>query len=253
MRASFTVRQTFVVAVGVGLAVAVAPLGVEAAKRTARAIAVDKKGQAKVVVTNRPAVRVRGGVAVSNEPSVKVPGGVAVTNEPNVKVPGGVAVTNQPTVNVANQPTEISVKSEPGKLSATTRPPLEDVFNFYVGDVQNLTPRSILELPAGRSAAITNVAVAVHNFGTPVDEPTVADVVRYVRTSGSSACGSAGWTATVLRRLVIKTDETVALDMAAAPLLAGPEPGGADVCVAMKLYQWVSETKVVFMADGYQF
>ena len=253
MRAGLTTRQTLVVAFGVGLAVALAPLGVEAAKRTARAIAVDKKGQAKVVVVNRPAVRVRGGVTVSNEPSVKVPGGVAVSNEPSVKVPGGVAVTNEPTVKVANQPTELSVKAGPGQLNTTTRPPLEDVFNSNVVDVQNLTPRQVLELPANRSAAITHVSVAVHNFGNPVTEPTIVEVNRYVRESGTSACGLSGWTATVLRRFVAQTDTTVALDLAAAPLIIEPDPGGAPVCVAMKLFQWVGETKVVFAADGYLF
>lgn len=245
MRVRYVTRQTFVVALAVGLAAALAPIGVEAAKRTARAIAVDKKGQAKVVVTNRPAVRVSGGVTVANEPSVRVPGGVAVTNEPSVKVPGGVTVNNQPT--------EMAVTAAPGELTATTRPPLDDVFNFYAADVQNLTTRPVLELPAGRSAAIAHVTVAVHNFGNPVAEPNVAEVIRYVRESGSNTCGGSGWTGTVLRRLVVPTDETLEVDLSSAPLVIKPDPGGDPVCVGMKLWQWVSETKVVFMADGYLF
>ena len=247
MRAGFTTRQTLVIAFGVGLSVALAPMGVDAAKRTARAIAVDKKGRAKVVVVKQPAVRVRGGVAVSNEPSVKVPGGVAVTNQPTV------TVGNQPTVTVANQPAEMAVKAAPGQLTATTRPPLEDVFNFSAVDVQNLTPRQVVALPSGRSAAITQLTLSVHNFGTPVEEPTIAEVNRYVQESGTAECGMAGWTATVLRRFATKTDETVALDLSAAPLVIRPDEGGRRVCVAMKLYQWVGETKVTFAADGYEF
>lgn len=245
MRIRQVARQTFVVALAVGLAAALAPMGVDAAKRAARAIAVDKKGQAKVVVKNRPAVSVPGGVSIANEPSVKVPGGVAITNEPNVKVPGGVTVNNQPT--------QMAVKAAPGELTATTRPPLEDVFNFYVGDVQSLSSKTVLDLPPSRRAAITHVAVAVHNTGSPVAEPTVAEVVRYVQTSGSGTCGQAGWDGTVLRRFVVQTDETVELDLSSAPLVVKPEPGGAPVCVGMRLYQWVAQTKVVFMADGYLF
>jgi hypothetical protein len=233
MRGGFSARQTFVVAVGVGLAVAVAPLGVEAAKRTARAIAVDKKGRAKVVVVDRPAVR--------------VPGGVAVTNRPTVEI------GNQPTVTVANQPAELPVSAQPGRLNATTRPPLDDVFNFYVEEVKSLTPREVLRLAGPRSAAITSVSVTVENIGSPVDEPTIAEVRRYVRESGENACGLAGWTSTTVRRVVLQNDETVSLDLTGAPLVIRPDAGGAPVCVAIKLHQWVGETEVSFAADGYEF
>lgn len=241
MRGVFSARQTFAVAVGVGLAVAVAPIGVEAAKRTARAIAVDKKGRAKVVVVKQPAVRVRGGVAVSNEPNVKV------TNRPTVDV------GNQPTVTVANQPKEMAVSAPPGQLTATTRPPLDDVFNFYADGITNLAVREALTLPSGRSAAITNLSVTVEDNGSPVDEPTVAIVRRFVRESGTTACGGAGWVPTNLRRIVVDTDQTVSLDLAAAPLVIRPDDAGAPVCVGMSLIQAVGATETSFAADGYLF
>ena len=247
MRGTFSARQTFAVAAGVGLAVALAPMGVDAAKRTARAIAVDKKGRAKVVVANRPSVKVPGGVAVTNEPTVKVPGGVAVTNRPTVEI------GNQPSVTVANQPSEMSVTAPAGKLTATTRPPLDDVFNVGHFDLDDLNPREIVRVSGSERAAVTHVLVGVRDFGSPVGAPTIADVVRYERVSGSNPCGQAGWTGTTLRRVTLQTDSSLALDLGSAPFVVRAQEGGEPRCIAVKLYQWVGDTRVDVGADGYRF
>lgn len=246
MRRSFSIRQVFVIALGAGLAVAVAPMAVDAASRAAglkskggRAVAVDKKGRLAVSVKNRPKVD----ATVVNQPSVKVPDGVAVTNRPTVEI------GNQPAVTVVNQPSELAVAARPGKLTATTRPPLDDVFNFHAASIQSLAPREVLRLPAGRRAAVTHLSVTVEGAG--VAQETIAELNRYVRTSGTGDCGTAGWEVTPLRRIVLKTEETFALDLGAAPIVVTPDGEDRPVCVAMKLYQWVGDTKVSFGADGY--
>lgn len=253
MGGRFSTRQVFAIALAAAAAAMLVPVGVDAASRLVRmagkgdrVVAVTKKGQLNVAVKNRPSVKVPEGVAVTNKPGVSVPDGVAVTNRPSVSVPDGVAVTNQPS--------RMEVHAEPGRLNATARPPLDDVFNFHVTDVASLASREVVRFQAPQRVAVTHVAVTVENVPS-VDRETIVTVTRWVKTDASDAtCGNAGWgEQTTLKRLVVAPMSMDQLDLAAAPLVVVPDPAGRATCVAIKLSQWVGATDVSLSVDGYRF
>lgn len=252
MGGSFSARQVFVIALAAAAAAMLVPMGVDAAGRLVRmagkgnrVVTVSKSGQMSVAVRNRPSVKVPGGVAVTNKPGVSVPDGVAVTNKPSVSVPDGVAVTNQPS--------DMAVHAAPGRLNATVRPPLEDVFNFYVDNVESLSAREVIRFKAPQRVAVTAAAVTVEGIAS-VDRETIAVLARYVTDTATDAtCGSSPWTSqTTLKRLVVPPMSMDQLDLGAAPLIVEPDPDGRPTCVAAKLFQWVGGTKVSMSVDGYR-
>src|SRR3712207_244813 len=98
-RRAFSSRQVLLIAFGVGLAVAIAPLAVQAATSVVRmagkknrVVAVSKKGLLSVSVRNQPRVTIQDGA------SVKVPDGVAI------RAPQALDV------NVRNHPAETTVQ-----------------------------------------------------------------------------------------------------------------------------------------------
>ena len=141
-----------------------------------------------------------------------------------------------------------------GALQVETRPGVvANAVNVSHVDVQSLTPRKLLEVTGPYRIGVSEVTIGVHNVGNPVTEPTVVDLVYYVRSSGTNACGLAGWTATVLRRWTLRTDETLQMAFDGPPLMVPKTPDGKTGCVALKLYQWVGETKVDFGATVYTY
>ena len=226
-------RHLFLAALGVGLAVALAPMAVEAAKRT---FSFDKKGRAKVAVANRPSVTVPGGVKVTNQPAV------SVANRPEVTVANRpeVAIANEPTVKVANQPSQL-----------TALPPLERNFNLVVENVEDLVVRPLLELEGAERAAVTEVTVAV--TGQTVAQPNEGRLFIRRRTSGSAPCAasSTGWELPVtLRRFAVRVGETVQLDFSAAPLVIGD---GGHVCLAVQQTKWWDATAMQVGVSGFRF
>jgi hypothetical protein len=230
---TFSSRRVFLIALGVGLAVALAPMAVEAANRVVRiagkknrVVAVTKRGELRVRATNGAAVRVPGGVAVTNQPYVRVPDGVAVTNQPSVRVPDGVAVTNQPTVTVANPQTDVSVHSSRGDLKADSRPSLDGVFNMN-GSRLGLGYINLLQLAGSERAGITEMTIT----GEGPAGSQVALIEAFVRTSGSDGCngaGTPGYTRHTLRRVGFENGRTIDLEFDGAPLV--PPQGGDKVC-----------------------
>jgi hypothetical protein len=136
-----------------------------------------------------------------------------------------------------------------GALQVETRPGMTtNAKNVSHVDVQSLTPREIHRVTGPYRMGVSEVTVGVHNIGNPVAEPTVVEINYYVRTSGTSACGLSGWTGKVLRRLTVKTDETLQVKFDGPPLVVPTPADGQTACLALKLYQWVGETKVDFGA-----
>lgn len=142
--------------------------------------------------------------------------------------------------------------SSVGALRVESRPGvIAQAQNISHVDVQSLSPRKLLQVTGPTRMAVSEVTVGVHNTGNPVNEPTVAELNYYVRVSGTNTCGQTGWTGTVLRRFTLKTDETFQMKFDGPPLMVPRPSSGKVACVAMKLYQWVGDTKVDFGATVY--
>ncbi len=225
-------KQVLLIALGVGLAVAFAPVAVEAANRVVRiagkknrVVTVTKRGEMRVKATDGAAVRVPGGVAVTNEPSVKVPDGVRIANEP------GVSVTNQPTVTVANPQTDVQVRSSRGDLKADSRPSLDGVFNME-WDRLGTGPIYLLQLDGHEKVGITELTI----MGNGPAGAQEALLEAYVRTSGSNGCtgpGTPGYTRHTLRRVGYDNAATIELNFDGAPLVL-PQ-GGDAVCFGVNV------------------
>jgi hypothetical protein len=171
-----------------------------------------------------------------------------------VLAPVGVLAASGELVNITD-PTHSRRKarvSSVGALQVESRPGvITQARNVSHVDVQNLLPRKLFEVTGPTRVAVSEVTIDVHNVGNPVNEPTVVDLVYYEHTSGTEACGRSGWTGTVLRRLTLKTDETLQTRFDGPPLMVPKPADGQTACVAMKLYQWVGDTMVDFGATVY--
>jgi hypothetical protein len=132
-----------------------------------------------------------------------------------------------------------------GALQVETRPgATPTAVNVSYVDIQNLSPRSLLEVTHPNRAALSDLTISVRDFGNPVVAATVVDLIFYVHVSGTNPCGGTGWSGTVLRRLTLNTDETIQVDFDGPPLMMPAPPSGKRGCLAAKLYQWVGDTRV---------
>lgn len=132
-----------------------------------------------------------------------------------------------------------------GSLMVETRPGVTRAAgNVNHVDITSLTPRTLLEVVSPTRIAVSEVTIGVRDAGNPVVAPTIVDLIRYVQTTGTNPCGQSGWAPTVLRRVTLKTDETMHLKFDGPPLMVAPAANGQRVCLAAKLYQWVGDTRV---------
>lgn len=171
---------------------------------------------------------------------VLAPVGVIAAGSQLVKITDGADSSRKARVSSVGA---LKVESRPGVLT--------HALNVSHVDVQSLSPRKLLQVTGPTRMAVSEVTVGVHNTGNPVNEPTVAELNYYVRVSGTSTCGGTGWSGTVLRRFTLKNDETLQMKFDGPPLMVPQPASGKVACVAMKLYQWVGETKVDFGATVY--
>lgn len=173
-----------------------------------------------------------------------------------VLAPVGVLAATGTLVNITD-PSNSARKarvSSVGALQVETRPGVvTNATNVAHVDVQTLAPRKLYEVVGPTRIAVSELTIAVHNAGNPVNEPTVADLNYYTRDTGTNPCGMTGWTRTVLRRFTVKTDETLQVKFDGPPLMVPKPAAGQTACLALKLYQWVGETKVDFGATVYKF
>ena len=231
-------RRLFLAALGVGLAVALAPMGVEAAKKT---FSFDKKGRAKVAVANSPSVKVPGGVKVTNQPTVTVGNRpeVTVANRPEV------SVANRPEVTVANEPT-VKVSNQPSQLTAL--PPVDRNFNLTLEGIDDVTGHPLVELDGVERAAITEVTIVLHGESSP---PAKARLFTKERTSGTTSCSSgSGWALPkTLRTYTLRAGDTLQLDYSGAPLIVG----GGHSCLAFQQLQWWNGTEMDVGVSGFYF
>ena len=231
-------RQLFLAALGVGLALAFAPMAVEAAKKT---FSFDKKGRAKVAVANSPSVKVPGGVKVTNQPTVTVGNRpeVTVANRPEV------SVANRPEVTVANEPT-VKVSNQPSQL--TVLPPLERNFNLTAPDIADVVGHPLLELDGDERAAVTELTIVLFGDATA---PAEARLYTKERTSGTTPCTSGtGWTfPKTLRTFAIRSGQTLQLDYSAAPLVIG----GGHVCLGFQQTKMWNGTTMDLGVSGFRF
>jgi hypothetical protein len=117
--------------------------------------------------------------------------------------------------------------------------------NVSITDIRSLATYPLVQAVGPSRMGVGELMVAVHNTGTPVDEPTIADLTYFLRGAGvTTACGRDGWAPTLLRRVTVRTDTTVQLNFTGPPLVVPAPPSGRTACVAVRLYQWVSQTLV---------
>lgn len=232
-------RQLFLAALGVGLAVAFAPMAVEAAKKT---FSFDKKGRAKVAVANSPSVKVPGGVKVTNQPSVSIGNRpeVTVTNRPEV------SVANRPEVTIANEPS-VRVANQPSQLTAV--PPLERTFNLTAEGLDGVVAHPLLEIDGNERLAITELSITVNGDAASASR---GRLYTKERTSGATSCSSgSGWNLPkTLRTYAVRSGQTLQLDYSGAPLVVG---NGGHVCLGFQQVQWWSGTTMDVGVSGFSF
>lgn len=163
-----------------------------------------------------------------------------------VLAPVGVMAAAGQLVTIADPVLDRKVRvGSAGSLQVETRPGVTSgALNVNHVDIQSLAPRKLAEVTAPARITLSELTVGVHNVGNPVVEPTVLEINQYVRNTGTTACGLSGWAPTVLRRVTLKTDETLHLKFDGPPLIVPVPAAGKRYCLAAKLYQWVGETKV---------
>ena len=164
-----------------------------------------------------------------------------------ILAPVGVMAATGQLVNLVD-PADASRKARigsAGSLRVETRPGVTNgAQNVVHNDIASLSPRALLEATAPTRIALSELTIAVRKFGSPVNAPTIVDLVHYVRASGSNPCGQAGWMGTSLRRVTLTTDRTEQLTFAGPPLIVPTPADGKRHCLAAKLYQWVGDTRV---------
>jgi hypothetical protein len=113
-----------------------------------------------------------------------------------------------------------------GGLFTEDRPRVSSgTFNKQVANVTDVGLHVLLDVAAPNKIAVTDFTLTVVDDGTTQVLNNVVDLLAFVRTSGTSACGGAGWTRTVLRTLTVPTPAT-----------------GHRVCLAFQQSRWAGST-----------
>jgi hypothetical protein len=171
-----------------------------------------------------------------------------------VFAPVGVMAATGQIVNIADgsNASRLTRVGSNGTLFTETRAGvLSNAFNMNLNNVVDLSLHKMIETGYPNHLAITEVTVGTR--GTENGYTTQVDVRAYVRTSGTNACGGAGWTSTMLRRLSVKTNETVQLVFDGPPLVLPVPASGQRVCLTMSITQLPSGIVADFGGTGYQF
>ncbi len=122
---------------------------------------------------------------------------------------------------------------------------------FYLADNSNTTlnlrPLRTVEYPY--RLAITEFTAGAR--GQDNGNATDIELRAYVRTSGTGACGSAGWQAKSLRRFMVMTNTTEQLQFDGPPLVLPAPAAGQAVCFAYVSRQLPTGVTVHAGATGY--
>ena len=141
-----------------------------------------------------------------------------------------------------------------GTLRVETRPGVTaGAKNALHTDIQSLSPRELISVTGPTRIGLSELTVSVRDFGYPVDAPTIMQLISYVRSSGTQPCGGSGWSATELRRITLVTDTTEQIQFSGPPLVVPVAAAGQRQCLAVKLYQWVGDTKVDVGATAFTY
>lgn len=139
-----------------------------------------------------------------------------------------------------------------GALQVETRPGVvANAVNAAHFDIAGTQPFKVIQATGPVRMAVDDVMVTVRKFGSPVTAPTIVNLVYYLRVSGTNPCGGTGWTPTVLRRFSLETGQTAHHSFTGPPLIVPRTPDGKVGCVAIKLYQWVGDTRVDAFATAH--
>ena len=171
-----------------------------------------------------------------------------------VLAPVGVMAATGSLVNIADgsNSSRLTRVGSNGTLFTETRAGvLSNAFNMDVNNVADLSLHKMVETGYPNHLAITELTVATR--ATDNGYTTQVDVRAYLRTSGTSACGGAGWTSTTLRRFSVKTNETVQLLFDGPPMVLPVPAEGQRVCLAMSITQLPNGVVADFGGTGYQF
>ncbi len=171
-----------------------------------------------------------------------------------VLAPVGVMAATGSLVNIADgsNSSRLTRVGSNGTLFTETRAGvLSNAFNINVNNVTDLSLHKLVETGYPNHLAITELTVATS--GTENGYTTKVDVRAYVRTSGTATCGGAGWTSTTLRRVSVKTNETVQLVFDGPPLVLPVPANGQRVCLTASIVQLPNGIVADFGGTGYQF
>lgn len=102
-------------------------------------------------------------------------------------------------------------------------------FSFVRNDVTEIAFPKVAEVGAGQRIAVTEITVS--STGPDNGVPTVVRVSAWTRRSGTSACGGAGWTEKVLRKVAVQIGRTEQLVFTGPPLLLPTPASGQRVCL----------------------
>jgi hypothetical protein len=124
-------------------------------------------------------------------------------------------------------------------------------FNMAVDNVVDLSLHKLTEAVAPNRLAITEVTLATR--ATDNGYTTQVDLAGWVRTTGTNPCGGQGWTKTMLRRVSVKTNETVQLLFSGPPLILPVPATGQHVCFTFAITQLPNGVVLDAGGTGYAF
>ncbi len=124
-------------------------------------------------------------------------------------------------------------------------------FNLNLNGITDLSLHKLIEADAPNRIAITEFSVGTR--GSDNGYTTQVDLRAYVRVSGTGPCGSAGWVSTTLRRVSVKTNETVQLLFSGPPLILPVPAAGQRLCFEASITQLPTGIVADFGGTGYAF